>query len=55
LKKRASEEQAQAIDLALARLVTERVGSSPGMGTLFKAIAVMPRGASVPAGFRREA
>ena len=55
LKKRAGEEQAQAIDLALARLVTERVGSSPGMGTLFKAIAVTPPGASVPAGFRREA
>lgn len=54
LKKRASEEQAQAIDLALARLVTERVRSSPGMGILFKAIALAPRGAAVPAGFRRE-
>mgnify|MGYP006277947451 CR=1 FL=1 len=55
LKKRASEEQAQAIDLALARLVTERVGSAPGMGKLFKAIAVAPRGAPVLPGFRREA
>ena len=54
LKKRASEEQAQAIDLALARLVTERVGETPGMGTLFKALAVLPRGASVPPGFARE-
>jgi SAM-dependent MidA family methyltransferase len=54
LKKRASEEQAQAIDLALARLVTERVGSAPGMGKLFKAIAIVPRGTSAPAGFRRE-
>ena len=55
LKKRATEEQAQAIDLALARLVTERVGSAPGMGKLFKAIAVAPRGAPVLPGFRREA
>ena len=55
LKKRASEEQAQAIDLALARLVTERVGAAPGMGKLFKAIAVAPRGAPVLPGFRREA
>ncbi len=54
LKKRASEEQAQAIELALARLVTERVGDMPGMGTLFKALAVLPRGACVPPGFARE-
>ena len=55
LKKRATEDQACAIDLALARLVTERVGAAPGMGLLFKAIAIAPRGAPVLPGFRREA
>lgn len=54
LKKRATDDQARAIDLALARLVTERVGEAPGMGKLFKALALVPKGASVPPGFVRE-
>lgn len=54
LKRAASEEQARGVDLALARLVTERVGDAPGMGRLFKALAFAPKGAAPLPGFARE-
>jgi NADH dehydrogenase [ubiquinone] 1 alpha subcomplex assembly factor 7 len=54
LKRKATEEQARDVDLALARLVTERVGQAPGMGRLFKALAVTPPGAPILPGFLRE-
>jgi SAM-dependent MidA family methyltransferase len=53
LKRGATPEQAQAVDLALARLVTERVGAAPGMGILFKALAIAPRGGPALPGFMR--
>jgi len=53
LKRKATEAQAQEIDLAMARLATERVGEAPGMGHLFKALAIVPPGAPVLPGFLR--
>jgi SAM-dependent MidA family methyltransferase len=61
LKRSASLEQAQAIDRAFERLVTERTFVGPGgsktlgMGSLFKAFAVTPRGMGPLPGFVREA
>ena len=54
LKRKATDDQARDIDLALARLATERVGEAPGMGRLFKALAVGPQGAPMLPGFVRE-
>jgi NADH dehydrogenase [ubiquinone] 1 alpha subcomplex assembly factor 7 len=54
LKRKATEEQARDIDLALARLAAERVGQAPGMGRLFKALAIAPPGAPILPGFLRE-
>lgn len=54
LKRKATEDQARDIDLALARLVTERVGQAPGMGRLFKALAITAPGAPILPGFLRE-
>ena len=55
LKRKATDEQARDIDLALARLATERVGDAPGMGALFKALAIAPPGTPLLPGFVREA
>ena len=55
LKRKATDEQARDIDLALARLATERVGDAPGMGSLFKALAIAPPGTPLLPGFVREA
>ena len=54
LKRKASEAQARDLDLAVARLATERVGDAPGMGHLFKALAIAPPGTPLLPGFVRE-
>ncbi len=57
LKRKATPEQAQALDVARARLVSDRFSaggsqaSVAGMGTLFKALAIVPRGTPVLPGF----
>ena len=58
LKRRATPEQAAAIDLALARLTRRSpepgagAEPAPGMGSLFKVLCVAPQSLGVPAGFR---
>jgi len=64
LKRRATAQQAQGLELALARLVTEststgtitgeKTGKKIGMGQLFKVLALAPRGAQILPGFLRE-
>ena len=41
-------------ELQYEKLATERVGEAPGMGRLFKALAVAPQGAPLLPGFVRE-
>lgn len=53
LKRKATDAQALDIDLAVARLATERVGAAPGMGRLFKALAIAPLDAPILPGFLR--
>ncbi|MDO9429175.1 MAG: SAM-dependent methyltransferase [Methylobacterium sp.] len=60
LKRSATLEQARAIDQAFERLVTSETFVGPGgvkshgMGSLFKALAIVPRGSGVLPGFVRE-